>query len=206
MSSETGIRKSALTPFWSCCLPGVMRYLLTLAVTAVKTINSMLFITIKHTWAEKHAIYSKAFVMEIPLETNPFRRKVTFKLHLIIVWKHDLKCSNGSVLFLSGCLKQNKFSALSAVKSVVMKSASSPANLQGLLQRKLHLLLNWFCGIHFFFQTAKSIIACCKQELLCFGTVQREGNASRGGHRKLLRLLVTEVVGNGDVVRPFVTA
>lgn len=80
-------------------------------------------------------------------ETSPFRRKATFKLHLIIVRKQDLKCSNGSVLCLSGCLKENKFSALSDVKSVVMKSASSPANLQGLLQRKLHLLLNWFCGI-----------------------------------------------------------
>lgn len=93
--------------------------------------------------------------MEMPLETSPFRRKVTFKLHLIIVRKQDLKCSNGSVLCLSGCLKENKFSALSDVKSVVMKSASSPANLQGLLQRKLHLLLNWFCGIHFFFPNSK---------------------------------------------------
>lgn len=155
MSSETGVRKSALTPFWSCCLTGVMKYLLTLAVTAIKIINSMFFTTLKHSWAEKHAIYSKAFVMEMPLETSPFRRKVTFKLHLIIVRKQDLKCSNGSVLCLSGCLKENKFSALSDVKSVVMKSASSPANLQGLLQRKLHLLLNWFCGIHFFFPNSK---------------------------------------------------
>lgn len=58
----------------------------------------------------------------------------------------------------------------------------------------------------FFSQTAKSVIALSKQELVCFGTVQREGNASRGGNRKLLQLLVIEVNGNGDVARVFVTA
>lgn len=51
-----------------------------------------------------------------------------------MVWKEALKYSDGSVLCLSGCLKQNRFSPLSDVKSVVMKSASSSANLQGLLQ------------------------------------------------------------------------
>lgn len=71
--------------------------------------------------------------MEIPLETKPFNRKVRSKLLLIIVWKQNLKYSDGSVQCLSGCLKQNKFSTLSDVKSVVMKSSSSNANLQGLL-------------------------------------------------------------------------
>lgn len=52
---------------------------------------------------------------------------------------------------------------------------------------------------YLFFQTAKSVIARSKLELVCFGTVQREGNASRGGNRKLLQLLVIEVNGNGDV-------
>ena len=45
-----------------------------------------------------------------------------------------MKYSDGLVLCLSGCLKQNRLSPLSDVKSVVMKSASSSANLQGLLQ------------------------------------------------------------------------
>lgn len=133
MTIETGIGKSALTAFWRHDLLGIMRHLLTLVVTAVKIINSMFFIIIKHTWEDKCAVYSKAFVMEIPLETNPLNRKVTFKLLLIIVWKQCLTYPGGSVLCLSGCLKQNKFSPLSDVKSVVMKSASS-ANLQALLQ------------------------------------------------------------------------
>lgn len=65
----------------------------------------MAFITIKHTWEAK-------YITEIPLETNPFNRKATFKLLLITVWKQGLKFSSGSLLCSTGCLKHNKFSPL----------------------------------------------------------------------------------------------
>lgn len=125
--------------------------------------------------------------MEILLETNPFNRKVTFKLLLIMVWKEALKYSDGSVLCLSGCLKQNRFSPLSDVKSVVMKSASS-ANLQGLLQiEKVAPAFEWLL-----WDTLSS-----KQENLLPLTISgnasglfmgRERKASRDDYGKLLTL------------------
>lgn len=52
---------------------------------------------------------------------------------------------------------------------------------------------------YLFFQTAKSVIARSKLELVCFGSISLPLNSPRGGNRKLLQLLVIEVNGNGDV-------
>lgn len=128
---ETGIGKRALTAFWRHHLPGVMRQLLTLAVKAIKIINSMFFITIKHTWEDKCAVYSKAFITEIPLETNPFNRKITLKLLLIIVQK--LFEILWWISTLLEWVPETKQIFTPDVKSVVMKNASS-ANLPWLLQ------------------------------------------------------------------------
>lgn len=51
----------------------------------VKIKNNVVFLTIEFTREEKCAVYSKAFVAGIPLETNPFNRTVGFKLLSIIV-------------------------------------------------------------------------------------------------------------------------
>lgn len=53
----------------------------------VKIKNSVVFITTECVWEEKRAVYSKAFVPGIPLETNPFNRAVRLKLLSIIVWR-----------------------------------------------------------------------------------------------------------------------
>lgn len=43
MNIDIGIGRSALTPFWRHHLPAVTRHLLTLAVVAIKIINSMFY-------------------------------------------------------------------------------------------------------------------------------------------------------------------
>lgn len=108
-----------------------------------------------------------------------------------MVWKEALKYSDGSVLCLSGCLKQNRFSPLSDVKSVVMKSASSSASLQGLLQiEKVAPAFEWLLWDTLSSKQEKSVTAHYKRECVYASGLfmGRERKASRDEYGKFLTL------------------